>query len=99
MLSIVRQPSGPWRTRHLGLRVSHIREQMESETLEVFHVTGADMVADSMTKRLPRQRLDNLFRLLGFGDVNQLVACGTLICVLQPVSAQGRTRPDGQEGF
>ena len=98
-VSIVRQPSGPWRTRHLRLRASHIREQIESETLEVFHMTGTDMVADSLTKPLPRQRLDHLFRLLSFGDVNQLVACSTLICMLQPVSAQGRTRPDGQEGF
>ena len=98
-VSIVRQPSGPWRTRHLRLRASHLREQIEGEKLTVFHMSGKDMVADSLTKALPKQRLDHLFSLLGFGDRSKLIACSVLFCTFQPASAQGGARVEGLQGF
>ena len=57
------------------------------------------MVADSLTKALPKQRLDNLFSLLGFGDRSKLIACSVLFCTFQPASAQGGARVEGLQGF
>ena len=55
--------TGSWRTRHLRVRSSWLRERIRSGDVVVQHVPGLTQLADLGTKPLPRQRLDDLRRL------------------------------------
>ena len=51
-LSILMNPDGGWRTRHLRLRSSCLRELLKSDpqTWKVRHQRGVDLPADMLTK-------------------------------------------------
>ena len=46
-----------WRTRHYSTRASWIRDMVVKEDIEVAHQSGIDIVADGLTKVLPRIKL------------------------------------------
>ena len=48
--SIVTNPDGPWRTRHLRLRSFVLREQVSAGAWKIRHVSGSKLVADYLTK-------------------------------------------------
>ena len=48
--SIVTNPDGPWRTRHLRLRSFVLREQVAMKAWMIRHVDGSKLVADFLTK-------------------------------------------------
>ena len=57
---------GSWRTRHLKVKHSHLREQVAQGLLTVEHVDGLFQLADLATKLHPKGRLVELLHLWGF---------------------------------
>ena len=57
--------AGSWRTRHLKVRASYLREQAKSGFLRVLHCRGQVQKADLLTKPLPKDRHEELCRLWG----------------------------------
>ena len=60
--------SSNWRTRHLRLRASYIKEMLESGRYGLHHVSGASMKADIGTKPLPAPRFQQLVESLGMTE-------------------------------
>ena len=54
--SIIVNPDGPWRTRHLRLRSYVLREQVASKAWLVRHIEGTKLVADFLTKGVPSKQ-------------------------------------------
>ena len=75
--------AGSWRTRHLRVRCSFIREQVQRGLLEVSHVEGRRQLADLSTKMHPRVRLLDLLQQWGFegftDDMVQLQAVHVVV--------------------
>ena len=46
-----------WRTRHYALHAAQIRDMVVEEDIEVQHESGLRIIADGLTKVLPKQRL------------------------------------------
>ncbi|CAE7219174.1 RE1 [Symbiodinium natans] len=57
--------AGSWRTRHLKVRASYLREQAKFGFLKVCHCRGQFQKADLLTKPLPKDRHEELCRLWG----------------------------------
>lgn len=51
-ISIVRNPDGPWRTRHLRLRANVLRERAQQGRWKIFHMAGTQLIADYLTKSI-----------------------------------------------
>ena len=57
---------GSWRTRHLRVRCSFVREQVQQGLLDVALIEGRYQLADLATKMHPRTRLLDLLHQWGF---------------------------------
>ena len=66
--------SGSWRTRHLRLRSSWLKEQVSTGQMRVLHEPEETQLADLGTKPLPRQRLQELVALWRLKDSDRKVA-------------------------
>ena len=64
-ISLISEPSGAWRTRHLRLRANHLRWRISRMDWRVTHCPGAQMAADIGTKPLLAGRLEELKPLCG----------------------------------
>ena len=51
-----------WRSRHYAGDASWIRDKLETEEVELSHRAGKDLIADGLTKVLPRQTLEQFRR-------------------------------------
>ena len=60
--------SASWRTRHLRVRASFLREKIELNQVALEFVPGKLQLADLLTKSFPRQRLQELVGLWGIVD-------------------------------
>ena len=54
---ILVQESGSWRTRHLRVRASSLKQRINKGTQKVIHVPGKSTLADLSTKSHPHSRL------------------------------------------
>ena len=63
-----------WRTRHLRLRSSGLKELVSTGQMRVLHEPGEAQLADLGTKPLPRQRLQELVALWRLKDSDRKVA-------------------------
>ena len=70
---ILLQESGSWRTRHLRVRASALKQRVESGRQKVVHVPGRSMLADLNTKSHPYGRLQLLRKLWGIEEVVQTI--------------------------
>ena len=59
-LAVCRCVAGSWRTRHLRIRGSMVRELLDQADWASYHVDGATMTADIGTKALPADRFNML---------------------------------------
>ena len=75
-----------WRTRHLRLRSSWLKEQVSTGQMRVLHEQGETQLADLGTKPLPRQRLQELVALWRLKDLDRKVR------TLTPTAAVKRNR-------
>ena len=60
----MRLPSGPWRTRALRIKAKVFLDQLQSNTITIYHLAGLYMLADLCTKHLDPTRLRFLLELL-----------------------------------
>ena len=67
-VTLLTASSGSWRTRHLKLRSSWIKERIKNNELRVQHVPGAEQKADLGTKPFTRARLKELVALWNMVD-------------------------------
>ena len=70
-ISIVSGPPTSWRTRHLRLRASALREKMDQGLWSIHHLAGEFLCADLLTKSLPVQRFAALLPLIGTYDAEE----------------------------
>ena len=68
-IAICNTPSNNWRTRHLRIRASYVREALESGLYSLHHVHGISMKADIGTKALPAPRFHQLVKALGMSEL------------------------------
>ena len=80
-LSLLQGSSGSWRTRHLRLRSSWIRERVTEGEVTTVHEPGDTQRADIGTKPLSKERLSNLITLWGMRKASSptptIAACTT----------------------
>ena len=75
-IAICTTASTNWRTRHLRIRASHVREVLESGQYSLHHISGDSMKADIGTKPLPVARFQQLTSSLGMADLTKDAAAG-----------------------
>lgn len=70
-LSLCLNESGPWRTRHLRLRIAHIRSILQRHEAQwnAAHLRGSRLVADGLTKPLAGQAFVAFAKLLHIGEL------------------------------
>jgi hypothetical protein len=68
---ILVQESGSWRTRHLRVRASSLKQRVNSGFQKVAHVAGRSMLADLNTKSHPHSRLVTLRKMWSVKRIDQ----------------------------
>jgi len=68
---ILVQESGSWRTRHLRVRASSLKQRIEAGRQKVCHIPGRAMMADLNTKSHPYGRLYQLRQLWGIQELQE----------------------------
>lgn len=63
--ALSKNPEHHTRTKHINTRYHFIRECVSSKKITVLHVSSKDMVADTLTKPLPRVLLERHRLLMG----------------------------------
>ena len=61
-ISIIQNPDGPWRTRHLRLRASVLKERLQEGSWRIFHLDGKRLIADVFTKAIVDKNVWSWFR-------------------------------------
>ena len=72
-IAICSTQSNNWRTRHLRIRASYVRDALESGKYSLHHICGTSMTADIGTKPLPAPRFQQLVHSLGMASLSELV--------------------------
>ena len=67
-VSLLTEPAGSWRTRHLRLRAAHLRWRLGRLDWLVESIPGEDQVADVGTKVLSSPRLETLKKMMSMGS-------------------------------
>lgn len=67
-VSLLTEPAGSWRTRHLRLRAAHLRWRLGRLDWLVESIPGEDQVADVGTKVLSSLRLEALKKMMSMGS-------------------------------
>ena len=80
--TIMLQGGAGWRTRHLKVRSSYLREHVAQGLLQVEHVEGFFQLADLGTKMHPRVRLFDLLRQWQFAGLPDQDVCAQLAKVV-----------------
>lgn len=60
-----------WRTRHYAIRAASIRDIIYAENITVEHVKGIDIIADPLTKVLPKIKLRESWNKLQLQDKDE----------------------------
>ena len=63
-IEISRNPKLHNRTKHIDITFHFIRERIASSEIQVVYCPSSDMLADIMTKGLPKDRFEKLRNLL-----------------------------------
>ena len=69
-LVIANNPIAHSRTKHTDIRYHFVREAVLNKTVELRYCPSEYMIADILTKPLPRERFETLRRALGIGRMN-----------------------------
>ena len=69
-IAIAKNPIMHARTKHIDIRYHYIREALQQETITLIYCPTDKMIADLLTKGLPRGRFERLYRAMGMDDNN-----------------------------
>jgi len=70
-ISLAKNPTHHAKTNHVDLQLHFIRDYVEKGTIDVKYCPTENMLADLMTKGLPRKRHERLLGLMGVGSCEQ----------------------------
>ena len=68
-IAITRNPATRARTKHIDIHFHFVREEMKNEVLDLRYCPTNDMVADLLTKPLPKGRFETLRVAMGMEDL------------------------------
>ena len=71
-IELSRNPRHHNRTKHIDIAFHFIRERVSSKEIEVVYCPTNEMIADIMTKSLPKNTFEKLRNLLGVGTVSDV---------------------------
>jgi hypothetical protein len=66
-LALAKNPTHHSRTKHIAIKYHFVREQLDCGSISLKYCSTADMIADVLTKGLPRVRHEDLTSQLGVG--------------------------------
>ena len=87
-ISIIQNPDGPWRTRHLRLRASVLKERLQEGSWRIFTWTASASFSDVFTKAIVDKNVSSWFRR--FVQVQALCSLSS--------SRRGNARDGGRGG-
>ena len=64
-IALAKNPTSHARTKHIDIRHHFIRETLENERIKLKYCPTADMVADILTKAIPKDQFEKLRNMLG----------------------------------
>ena len=70
-ISLTKNPTHHAKTKHVDVQLHFIRDHVEKGTIDVKYCPTENMLADLMTKGLPRERHERLLGLMGVGSCEQ----------------------------
>ena len=67
-IALAKNPVFHARTKHMGIQLHWLREQLKAGTVDLSYVTTTEQVADGLTKALPNQPFVKFRRALGLEE-------------------------------
>ena len=67
-IAVGRNPEHHGRMKHLNLRLFWLRDAVEAKRLRLEFIPTREMVADALTKALPRQAMEECRALIGLRE-------------------------------
>jgi len=68
-MALAKNPEFHSRTKHISIQQHFIREKLEEEEVHPEYLPTGDMVADLLTKALPREKVERLRKLMGIHEI------------------------------
>ena len=67
--SLISEPAGSWRTRHLRLRAAHLRWRIQRADWLTEAIPGGEQLADVVTKVMTAPKLEEMRKMLGMSQM------------------------------
>ena len=100
-IAILENPDGPWRTRHLRLRATALRERLKDGSWIIHHLRGVKLVADFLTKIIAvKPSWERFWRFVnhqGSGLLNEEPSTGSNRREEQPLGEEQHPEEPDQE--
>ena len=68
-IAIAKNPTVQARTMHIDIRYRYVREAVQDEIIELHYCPTSTMIADLLTKLLPRRQFENLRLAMGMEEL------------------------------
>ena len=70
-ISMTKNPQFHGRSKHISIKYHFVRDQVTEETIKVEYCPTTEMIADMLTKALPKDQLTKLRRMVGLTSQDQ----------------------------
>ena len=70
-IALSRNPKDHPRTKHIDIKYHYIRETIENKQVQLLYCPTADMVADTLTKGLPKYSFEKCREAMGVVKISQ----------------------------
>ena len=64
-IALAKNPKSHSRTKHIDIKYHYVRESVEEKNIKLVYCSTAGMIADILTKGLPKPKFEQLRFLLG----------------------------------
>ena len=68
-IAIAKNPTVQARTKHIDIRYHYVHEAVQDEIIELHYCPTSTMIADLLTKPLPRRQFENLRLAMGMEEL------------------------------
>ena len=70
-ISMTKNPQFHGRSKHISIEYHFVRDQVSDKTIKVEYCPTAEMIADMLTKALPKDQFTKLRRMVGLTSLDQ----------------------------